>query len=118
MISSFLCHEPSGAAAMQVIHYAQELKHGFFGKFMKNSTIPKDFDFSRITVPLTIHYSPTDEFTNPIDINLLIEKLRHTLEFVQELEEPYLLSHVDFIWGTNTAKIVYSEIVEFFNDFD
>lgn len=118
MIGSFLCHEPSGAAALQVIHYAQELKYPFFGKFMEGSTIPKDFDFSRITVPLTIHYSPTDEFTNPIDIGLLIEKLRHTLEYVQKLEEPYLLSHIDFIWGKNTAKIVYSEIVDFFNDFD
>lgn len=118
MIGTFFCHEPSGASAMQVIHYAQQLNHGFFGKFVSNieTTKPKDFDFSAITVPLSIHYSPVDKFTHRQDISKLCLKLDHTLKLVQTLTSPYL-SHVDFIWGKNTAKHVYSEILKFFEKY-
>lgn len=112
-MDSFICKIPSGAATMQFIHFGQEINYGFFGKYMNTSRIPDDFDLSRIKVPLSLHYSPIDKFTNRKDVNRLILKLNHTLAFVQTVESPQF-NHMDFVWGKHAASIVYSKILDFF----
>ena len=77
---------------------------------MYGTTVPNDFDFSRITVPLSIHYSPTDTFTHPKDVNRLISKLNHTLAMVQVIDSPHFC-HADFIWGIQAAPIIYEKII-------
>ena len=78
---------------------------------MDGSEIPKDFDLSRINVPTSFHYSPIDKFTNPTDVNRLIQKLNHTIAFIQTVDTH---NHLDFVWGKYTTTIVYSKILEFF----
>lgn len=77
---------------------------------MYGTTVPNDFDFSRIKVPISLHYSSTDTFTNPKDVNRLISKLNHTLTLVQIVDSPHF-SHADFIWGTHAAPIIYEKII-------
>ncbi|XP_055295162.1 lipase 1-like [Sitodiplosis mosellana] len=114
MMPSFLCHKPSGASTMQLIHFGQEIKYGYFGKYMNDSKVPDNFDLSRINVPMSLHYSPIDTFTNPKDIKRLVHELNHTLAFVQTVES---FNHVDFIWGINASPIIYYKILEFFTKY-
>ncbi|XP_055322513.1 lipase 3-like [Sitodiplosis mosellana] len=111
MMIPFLCKVPSGASTMQIIHFGQLVNYGFFGKYMDSSDIPADFDLSRINVPISLHYSPIDKFTNPTDVNRLITKLDHTVQFVQRVDTH---GHMDFVWGKYAVTVVYSKILEFF----
>lgn len=98
---------------MQLIQFAQEVNYGFFGKYMDDTRISNDFNLSRINTPISLHYSPTDKFTNPKDVGRLISKLDHTLTYVQTIETPSF-SHIDFIWGKCAANVVYSQILDLF----
>lgn len=113
MMNAFLCKVPSGAATMQLLQFSQEVNYGFFGKYMEGSNISGDFNLSRINIPISLHYSPIDKFTNPKDFSRLISKLEHTVDFVQTIESPQF-NHIDFIWGKTAASIIYSKILEFF----
>lgn len=96
MLTAFLCKVPSGASTMQIIQFGQLVNYGYFGKYMEGSEIPPDFDLSRIDVPISLHYSPIDKFTNPTDVNRLIARLNHTVAFVQSVDTH---GHMDFVWG-------------------
>lgn len=108
-----VCHSPNGASVNQLLHYSQELKYGYFGKYMHDSQIPPDFDLSQITVPISLHFSPVDRFTNPADIDRLIPLLNNSLVFTQTVHE---FNHVDFVNGIHAASLVYSEILRIFEE--
>lgn len=110
-----MCHTPSGASINQVMHYAQEIRFGFFGRYMVGNEIPADFDLSRITSPISLHFSPIDSFTSAIDVDKLTQKLKNSVVLVQQVNE---FNHVDFITGINAATIVYPEILKFFNNYE
>lgn len=44
MMTSFFCKIPSGASTMQVMNFVQEVNYGFFGKYMDDSRISKDYE--------------------------------------------------------------------------
>lgn len=112
ILPSYFCHIPSGGSVNQLIHYSQEIKYGFFGRYMNDDNVPSNFDLSKITTPLTLHYSPKDRFTNQDDIDRLIPQLNNSLVHVQRVDE---FNHVDFIMGNNAASIVFSDILQFFS---
>lgn len=58
-------HEPCGCSLKQILHFGQEINWCFFGKYMTDSNIPSNYDLSQIKVPVSLHYSPVDKFTNP-----------------------------------------------------
>lgn len=115
MVPTYFCHIPSGASFDQIIHYATEIRYGYFGKYKLGPKIPPNFNLSRITAPISIHFSTNDALTDPIDVNRLISQL-NSLHFVQEINE-IVFNHIDFLWGKNTARIVYSRILNFFNKY-
>lgn len=78
---------------------------------MDGSDVPSDFELSRITIPLALHYSSIDRFTNPQDVERLIPKLNNSHIYVQKVDD---FNHVDFISGIHARSIVYSVILEFF----
>lgn len=80
---------------------------------MHDSQIPPDFDLSQITVPISLHFSPVDRFTNPADIDRLIPLLNNSLVFTQTVHE---FNHVDFVNGIHAASLVYSEILRIFDE--
>lgn len=109
-----MCHAPNGASINQFLHYSQEIKHGHFGKYMHHSEVPGNFDLWRISVPISLHYSPMDRFTNPADIDRLMPLLNNSLVYSQTVHD---FNHVDFVNGIHAADVVYSEILKIFNDY-
>lgn len=108
-----MCHTPNGASVNQLLHFSQELRYGFFGKYMHDTKIPDDFELWRISVPISLHFSPHDRFTNPADIDRLIPLLNNSLVYAQTVDE---FNHGDFVNGIQAAQLVYSEILRIFNE--
>lgn len=115
MLQAFICHIPSGSSYKQFYHYVQETKYGFFGKYMTGSKIPSDFDLSKITVPLLLHYSVADRLSNVTDVEILLPKLKNVI-FAQRIGSPNL-NHIDFLWGSRSASLIYSNILKYFQMF-
>lgn len=117
MLPTIICHNPSGLSTNQLLHYAQEIQFGFFGKRMTkfSDPIPEDFPLFQITAPLSIHYSTYDSFTDPIDMNRLIAKLTNATSdlHVQKISD-VVFNHADFTYGIHAADLVYSDILNFF----
>ncbi|XP_055308421.1 lipase 3-like [Sitodiplosis mosellana] len=112
MLPSHLCHVTSGASLNQAIHYGQEIEYGYFGPYKTGSEIPRDFNFSQITAPMSFHYSPVDTFTDTTDVDRLTSQIK-SIAFVQVINETKF-NHIDFMWGIHAAPLVYSRILEFF----
>lgn len=66
------------------------------------ANISDDFHLSRINIPISLHYSPIDKFTNLKDFNRLFSELEHTVDFVQTIEQ---FNHIDFLWGKSAASL-------------
>lgn len=113
MLQAFICHIPSGSSVKQVMHYGQEVKYGFFGYYKEGKEIPRNFDLSRITTPLTLHFSPVDKLTNPTDVRRLVSELRSVV-YVQEINDADF-NHMDFLWGIHPATTIYPKILAFFD---
>lgn len=115
MLPAFVCHVPSGASLKQIIHYGQEIKYGFFGKYKFGLKIPDDFPLHRITAPMSIHYSTSDTLANARDARKLISKLRNKELYAQEIHA--MFNHIDFVWGMNSAELIYTKILKFFDKY-
>lgn len=117
MLSVYLSHQPAGCSVNQLIHFGQELELNYFGPMLPidgnnhfDGKRPKEFPLSKITAPISIHYSPNDPHTHSLDI----EKLRSNLPNVVDVQEinDVLFNHVDFLWGIHAHEIVYSRIYQ------
>lgn len=115
MLPAFLCHFPAGSSIKEFLHYGQEIKYGFFGKYMYDGNIPEDFPLHQITAPMSIHYSTADTLANVEDTQKLISKLRNKDLFAQEIHG--LFNHIDFLWGKNANNLVYKKFMTFFDKY-
>lgn len=92
------------------------MHYGYFGKYMRGTEIPPDFELWRITTPLTLHYSLVDRLVSPIDVKRLSLKLK-SVAYVQMIDEKEF-NHIDFIWGIDSARLIYSNILKFFDMYE
>lgn len=117
MLPTIICHNPSGTSINLFLHYGQEMQHGFFGRMMKSTSdsVPRGFPLHEITVPISMHYSTVDIFTNPADVKNLAAKLSYATSdlHVQEINDT-IFNNADFIMGIHAADLVYSDILKFF----
>lgn len=116
MLPVFLCHASSGASLKQIVHYGQQIRFGHFGRYKNGSKIPSDFPLFRITTPLSFHVSTTDTVTPPAEVQRLLSKLKNAKVHVQTISNTKM-NHVDFLWGENSASLVYANIIEFFKKY-
>lgn len=115
MYPAFLCHNPSGASFKQLLHFSQEIKYGFFGKYMHGSQIPTNFELWRITTPLILHFSLLEPVATPVGVNRLITELNNSQKCVQTIDTKF--NHIDFLWSINAASLVYAKIISFFQKY-
>lgn len=110
-----MCHSSSGSSSKQFNHYVQETNHMFFGKYMTGLEVPRDFEFSKITTPISLHYSVNDRLTNATDVEILMPKLKNVI-FSQRIDTPKI-NHKDFLSSNLSASLIYSNILKIFQQF-
>lgn len=134
ILPAFVCHVPSGSSFrqeiiklldfhcsrfclisfvgfLQVLHYGQEIRFGFFGKYKTGLRRPPDFPLSRITAPISLHYSTADKLADATDVEILIPKLNSVI-FIQRIDDKF--NHIDFVWSMYSASLIYSKILDIF----
>lgn len=114
MFPSYICHFPSGASFNQIMHYAKVIQHGYFGKYVNNEIL-SDFSISRITAPITIHYSSSDNLLNVQDIDRLISEMKNVV-YAQYINQTRI-NHMDFILDLRINSMVYSKILKVYRNY-
>lgn len=109
-----VCHEMSGSSIKSFLHYADQIEHKYFGKYMTSEKVPPDFRLSKISVPITVHYSTADKLSTKRDALATISKLKKSDVYVQGVSE---LNHADFVMNENAPSLVYSTILKLFRKY-
>ncbi|XP_077291619.1 lipase 3-like [Arctopsyche grandis] len=118
MLPVYLGHTPAGCATRQPVHYAQVHMSGKFRKYDHGSVLnliiygsaePPNYDLSKITCPVALHYTDNDLFVANQDVDQLYSELGNPLgKFKVPLTT---FSHLDFIWGIDANTLVYDKTI-------
>lgn len=72
---------------------------------------PPHYDLENVTVPVALFYATNDWLAGPQDVAKLFEKLHKSS--IGMFKVPYEnFNHVDFMWGNDAPKLVYSKLIE------
>ncbi|XP_026468820.1 lipase 3-like [Ctenocephalides felis] len=110
---------PAGGSVDLLFHYGQLVNSGKFCQFdygeeknlkVYKSREPPEYDLSKITAPVILHWSMNDWLSDPKDVDILMTKLGN-------LAGTYLVedadwTHFDYTWGNDADKIVYKNIMD------
>lgn len=113
-----LGHTPAGAALRQIVHYGQSLSQKTFRRYdygwLSNrirygQRTPPDYDLSKITAPVFLHYSLNDPLAEVEDVDNLFSKLgRPVGKFLVPMTS---FTHMDFIWGIDAKTLLYERVI-------
>ncbi|XP_015189673.1 PREDICTED: lipase 3-like [Polistes dominula] len=113
-------HFPAGCSFKQIFHYGQSILKGSFSKFdyglRKNlkkygCAQLNEYNLKNVTVPVAIFYAENDSLTN--DVQKLIDDLPNVIE-TKKIEYSKF-NHVDFIWGKDSKKLVFENVLAVLN---
>ncbi|XP_066999666.2 lipase 3 [Anabrus simplex] len=123
MLPSILAHTPAGASVKQLLHYAQEINsghfrqydHGLIGNMIKyKRATPPDYDLSKVTAPVYLHYSENDWLAGLKDIDRLYEGLKNAFKHEVSLTS---FNHLDYLWAIHSPELVYDETINIMKNY-
>lgn len=123
MIPVIFGHLPAGASAKQINHFIQGIRSGRFCRydlglasnlFRYFSFFPPSYDLTKITAPVTLHYSANDWISALVDVEQLLQKLPNV---VGELA-PEQFNHADFVWAIDVKTLLYDRVCEILRSHD
>ncbi|VDD74551.1 unnamed protein product [Mesocestoides corti] len=118
----YVSHTPAGTSVQNIVHYCQSISHGRFQAFdfgtkknieKYNQTAPPLFHLDNFDIPTSVYYGGRDWLAAPQDVERILLELPKVPGRVRSVYLPDY-NHLDFVWGLDAAKLVYSDIVEFF----
>ncbi|XP_050493053.1 lipase 3-like [Bombus huntii] len=110
-------YDPAGSSVRQIVHYGQLISSGKFRKFdyglvgnMKRyGTIhPPDYNLANVKLPVYLHYSASDMYTDVQDLHQLYRALPNAQKLLVPSDS---FGHIDFLWGKHVDAWVYNEIL-------
>lgn len=111
-------HVPAGSSTKQILHYGQLHRSGKFRQYdygkIKNRKVygklsPPKYNLKKVSAPMYIFYSRNDWMSSYKDVTKLVKE-------VPNLKGKFLVTdkkfnHLDYIFGIDAAKIVYSRVI-------
>lgn len=70
---------------------------------------PPVYDLSKIKVPVHLHYSSSDWFASPRDVDRLHKELGNPVGKFRVPHEKF--AHLDFLWANDGRPLLYDKIV-------
>lgn len=117
-LPAILSHAPAGTSAKAIIHYGQEIMskkfcqydYGIIGNLKRYGSVkPPEYDLSRVTTPIYLHYSDNDWLAHQDDVQLLYRRLPNV---VGQLRVPLsTFNHLDFVYGIDAKKLLYDKVM-------
>ncbi|KAF6216011.1 hypothetical protein GE061_000348 [Apolygus lucorum] len=109
---------PSGASIKQLTHFGQLANNG--GKFSMydygstgnreryGQETPPEYDLTKITVPINLHYSLNDWLAGVEDV----KKLHSRLTKSKLIQVPFpAFNHLDFMWAKDVRPLLYDNMI-------
>lgn len=126
MMPVILGHTPAGASVRQLAHYGQSIDNKSFrrydqGSFIANRRVygsrrPPQYDLSKVTTPVFLHYSDRDPLAHVRDVDTLWAELgRPVGKFRVQMTT---FSHLDFLWGIDAKELVYDRVINLIRAMD
>jgi len=122
LLPDILHHTPAGASTYTILHYAQEKQipgfHAYdWGDPQTNfqhhhEYEPPMYDLGAVTTPVALYWSDNDYFAMPGDILDTIMGLPNIVSGMNHNVEFELFTHLDFLWGIDADRYVYSYMLE------
>lgn len=118
----YVSHTPAGTSVQNIVHYCQSVSHGRFQAFdfgtkknieKYNQTTPPLFHLNNIDIPTSVYWGGRDWLAATQDVEQILRELPKVPGGVRSIYLPHY-NHFDFVWGLDAAKLVYSDVVEFF----
>ncbi|XP_040294243.1 lysosomal acid lipase/cholesteryl ester hydrolase-like [Bufo bufo] len=117
-VDVYVSYFPSSTSVQNMEHWLQAshtgrlqaFDWGFLGNLerYKQSTPPL-YDVTKMTVPTALWSGGNDWLADPLDVKLLIPKIKN-LVYQEEIPK---WEHLDFIWGINAPQKLYKKILNF-----
>ncbi|XP_059053728.1 lipase 3-like [Achroia grisella] len=112
-------HTPAGASVRQFAHYGQGISGKRFRRYdhgsrranrkVYGSRTPPNYDLSKVTAPVFLHYVDHDPLAHVNDVDRLFRELgRPVGKFRVSLPR---FSHLDFLWGIDAQELVYDRTI-------
>ncbi|XP_022124722.2 lipase 3 [Pieris rapae] len=118
-------HTPAGASVRQFAHYGQGISGNKFRRFDHGMTrnlltygriSAPDYDLSKITTPVFLHYSSNDPLAHVNDVDKLWSELKNPVGKFKVQENTF--SHLDFMYGIDARALVYNRVISFLRVMD
>ena len=120
-LAVYVSHTPAGTSLQNMLHWGQAVLRDNVTRFdygKKENLIkykqpyPPAYEPFNIQIPIALYHGKKDWLVQPKDY----ERLAKLPKVVHE-KELDTFEHLDFLWGVNAAKLVYSDIVELFEKY-
>ncbi|KAK0408526.1 hypothetical protein QR680_004006 [Steinernema hermaphroditum] len=128
----YVAHTPSGTSLKNVLHWIQMVKSGRFGKYdygydenykRYRTSDTLFYDISNIKVDMYLYWSDKDWLADTTDIiegilpnGRRVERRKLNPQYLKESNRLDDFNHMDFIWGSRAADVIYKPIIETIND--
>jgi lysosomal acid lipase/cholesteryl ester hydrolase len=124
LLPLILGHGGGGASTKTIVHYAQEIKSGKFQQYDNGSskdgngpneeewdraTDAPEYDLSKITIPIDLHYADNDWLASPADVMELSSKLKCKVRLVRVPFPKF--NHIDFLWAKDVYHLLYKNVI-------
>ncbi|VDK89168.1 unnamed protein product [Dibothriocephalus latus] len=80
-----------------------------------NQTTPPAYGLNNMDIPLKLYWGGDDWLASPHDVINLLEELPKR-SYIRDRYLPYY-NHLDFVWGLDATKVIYTDILDFFKEF-
>ncbi|XP_044594619.1 lipase 1-like isoform X2 [Cotesia glomerata] len=124
LLNPILDNYPAGTSFKNLIHFSQDVEFNVFAKYdygegenlkIYNSSKPPDYDLSKVTSPTALIYSKADWYSNPTDVEALIDVLPNIID-VYVVDHPKF-THMDFLWAIDAKSLLYDHVIDLVKKF-
>ncbi|CAH0694148.1 unnamed protein product [Spodoptera exigua] len=126
MMPAIFGHTPAGASVRQLHHYGQGITDRGFRRYDHGSRFsnyraygsfrPPNYDLSKVTTPVFLHYSDSDPLAHVNDVDRLFRELGRPIGKFRIPQRKF--SHIDFIYGINAKELLYNRIINLIKSMD
>ncbi|XP_017770544.1 PREDICTED: gastric triacylglycerol lipase-like [Nicrophorus vespilloides] len=114
-IQRYVPRLPAGSSTKEVLHFTQLIKTGRFEKYSNGGQASvEEYDLTKVTVPVSIVYTPNDKISAEQDVKQLISKLPNV---VDHIKIDQLTNNLDLLFSENVQSVVYSNVLNVLKGF-
>merc|ERR1719341_187728 len=124
LLDTIMHHTPAGASTHSLLQYGQlKATGGFHGydwgsdklNFQHHNGPVPDYDLGAVKTPVALYWGDNDWFAMPSDILQTIVGLPNIVPGMNHEVDYEKWTHLDFLWGIDADKLVYSYLMENLN---